>query len=117
MYTDSGWIDIYVVGSGGLTFPLSFDNTNLVDNVLTVTHNLSAELISIDIWDDLGNPVGSQYLPEKTDEDISTIDFGDVITGTWYLIVTKRKDYVPMLIKSKKSIKFFSKNKKTKSKK
>jgi hypothetical protein len=76
-------------------FPLAFTKDDLDGSnyTLTVAHLLDAELVSFEIWNNNKSPVGGQYVPAWVDKDTHTIDFGEAIEGSWYLIATKRKDY------------------------
>jgi hypothetical protein len=71
------------------SYPLSFTNTDLVANVLTVDHNLGAVTASTHIFNNLGAEVTGQYTPTKVTINQLTIDFGGAITGTWFLVVTR----------------------------
>jgi hypothetical protein len=76
-------------------FPLAFNKYSFDTgtNILTVHHNLNAELVSFEIWNGNKSPVGGQYIPVWVDENTHTIDFGEKIEGDWYLIAKRRKDY------------------------
>ena len=70
-------------------YSLSFSNTDLVANVLTVNHNLNVAHATTHIFNNLGAEVTGQYTPTLVTANQETIDFGGAITGTWFLIVTK----------------------------
>lgn len=71
------------------TVTITFTNADLVANVLTSNHGLNATVASHHIWDGSGIEVTGQYTPVKVTNNQDTIDFGDVIVGTWTLTTRK----------------------------
>jgi len=67
----------------------SFTNADLVANVLTVDHMLGAVNATVHIFNGSGAEVTGQYSPTKVTTNQLTIDFGEAIVGTWFLVVTR----------------------------
>ena len=71
------------------TYLLNFTNASLTLNVLTVNHLLNAVNATVHIFNDFGAEVTGQYSPTKVTTNQLTIDFGEAIKGTWFLVVTR----------------------------
>jgi len=71
------------------TYQLSFTDASLTLNVLTVNHLLNAVNATVHIFNGSGAEVTGQYSPTKVTTNQLTIDFGEAIVGTWFLVVTR----------------------------
>lgn len=70
--------------TGGTPYSTTFENSDLVANVLTEAHGLARLPAAIMIYDASGNKVTAMTSATTTNV---VIDFGGTITGTWNLVV------------------------------
>jgi len=65
-------------------YSISFDDSDLVGNILTVNHNLGDMYPVVTVYDNNSEMVSVTVVP--VDENSYTIDFGGAITGTWFVV-------------------------------
>ena len=84
---DSGPDPITLV-TVGKSYTMPFTNSSLLANVLTVSHNLNQQYVSVTVWDNL-NRIATPTVITATSSSDLTVDLTGLtpITGTWQVFV------------------------------
>ena len=84
---DSGPDPITLV-TVGKSYTMPFTNSSLLANVLTVSHNLNQQYVSVTVWDNL-NRIATPTVITATSSSDLTVDLTGLtpITGTWHVFV------------------------------
>jgi hypothetical protein len=84
---DSGTGNV-VIATTAKSFRLSFNNTNLLGGLLTVTHNLGIQFVLVQVSNNLNQIItpDSITLTNSNSLSINLVSFG-IISGTWNVLV------------------------------
>lgn len=68
------------------SYPMDFEQGDLVDGVVTIPHGLHQDAVAVVVWNNLWEQVG--VMPKRVDEDNTGVDLSNAtpLEGTWHAL-------------------------------